>query len=181
MQALLGTVILGIAVGYARGGSIAGLGRARLRGLWLIYAALILQLSANLPSEDQRTLAFMLLAASFAAVLVFALGNIKRMGMPVVAAGAMMNFIVIAANRGMPVSAEALTAIGDDPGSITLRGKHFVDYGTAHLRFLSDIIAWSIRPRIVSIGDLILWGGIALLIQDLMRSAQHARTRKVEA
>jgi hypothetical protein len=180
MQALLGTVILGIAIGYARGGSIAGLSHARLRGLWLIYLALILQLAANLPPEDQRTVAFVLLAASFAAVLTFALANITRMGMPFVAAGAMLNFIVIAANRGMPVSAEALTAIGDDPGSITFRGKHFVDYGSAHLRFLSDIIAWKIRPRIVSIGDLILWGGIALLIQDLMRSARPAPAGEAE-
>ncbi len=175
MQALAGFFLLGIALGFLRGGSLANLTRAHLHHAWLLFLALGLQLGANLPSARLAELAFTMLVASFAAVLGFAFANRHAVGMPFIALGAALNLIVIAANHGMPVSAEAIAAVGEDPSDVALRGKHFVDDGDASLRFLSDIIAWRLRPAVVSVGDLILWGGISLLIQDLMRIRPRER------
>ena len=172
MTALAGFLLLGIVIGLARGGSIGALGRARLRAAWLLAIAFVLQLLANMPSG---WLGFVFVVASFVAVLAFAGLNARMAGMPIVALGAALNAIVIAVNQGMPVSAEAIAAVGEDPASLVLRGKHFVDLGGAHLRFLSDVIAWDLRPAIVSIGDLILWGGVSLLVAELMVERSGAR------
>jgi hypothetical protein len=175
MQALAGFLLLGIVIGYARGGRIGELGRARLHHAWLLVVALVMQLVANEPEQDWLALALVL--GSFGVIGVFAAINRRAFGMPLVALGAAMNFIVIAANGGMPVSAEAIRAVGDDPASLVLRGKHFVDHGQAHLRFLSDTIAWPLRPAIVSVGDLVLWSGISLLVAGLMQPRAHEPER----
>lgn len=177
MSALAGFMLLGIAIGYARGGRLNELGNARLRHAWLLAIALGMQLAANTP--DQRWVAVGLILGSFAMIGVFALVNRSALGMGVIALGAAMNFAVIAANGGMPVSAEALRAAGEDPGALILRGKHFVDHGQATLRFLSDVIAWPLRPAIVSIGDLVLWSGITLLLQDLMQPRAQAEPERM--
>lgn len=167
MSALAGFMLLGIAIGYARRGSLAELGRARFRHPWLLGVALAMQLAANTP--DRRAVAVGLILGSFGFIALFALANRGAPGMSVIAIGAALNFIVIAANGGMPVSADALRSSGEDPSTLVLRGKHFVDHGQASLRFLSDVIAWPLRPAIVSIGDLVLWSGITVLLQGLMQ------------
>jgi hypothetical protein len=166
VQALIGFLALGVVLGFARGGSVRALAGIRLGWVWLLYAALVMQVAANLPGSD--TLGFVLVLASFVAVAAFAVTNLVTVGMPIIALGAALNALVIAVNQGMPVSVDAIAAVGEDPTTLVLRGKHFVDVGQADLRFLSDIIAWRLRPAVVSIGDLILWGGISLLIQDAM-------------
>lgn len=177
MQALAGFFLLGIAIGLARGGSLMNVGDARFRYAPLLLGALGLQLGANLPGEDRAWLALAMVLGSFALVAGFAWTNRDLVGMPLIALGAALNLIVIAANGGMPVSAEAIAAVGEDPSSLALRGKHIVDHGDATLRFLGDVIVWRLRPAVISIGDLILWGGIALVLQDLM---VHARRRAPE-
>lgn len=173
MQALAGFLSLGLIVGYARGGSIGNIADARLRRPWLLAIALVLQLAANLPGEDQGALALALVLASFGAVGSFAFANRRAFGMPMIALGAGLNLLVIAVNGGMPVSAEAFAAVGGDPAEV-IRGKHFLDDGSARLRLLGDVIAWPLRPRIVSIGDLILWTGISLLVSELMQPLRRA-------
>lgn len=165
MTALAGFLALGIVLGLARRGSLGALGRIRLRAAWLLAIAVALQFAANLPTNE---LGSGLIVASFVVVLAFAGLNMRTAGMPVIGAGAALNALVIGANRGMPVSAEAIAAVGEDPTTLVLQGKHFVDFGGAHLRFLSDIIAWDLRPAVVSIGDLVLWGGVSLLVAELM-------------
>jgi hypothetical protein len=158
---------VGAIIGLARGGSFRNVSVARIRWLPLLYGALVLQVTANWPPERLDELAFAITLVSYAGVFAFAAANRRMIGMQVLAFGALLNFIVIVVNGGMPVSPAALAAIGEP--DFVVRGKHIVDDGTAHLRFLSDIIAWRLGPRIVSVGDLFTLGGIALIVEELLQ------------
>ena len=168
MTSVLLFIAVGAAIGLARGGSFRNVSVDPMRALPLLYLALVLQLTANFPGPDLEWLAFAMLLGSYALLFAFAGLNLGLMGMWLVGLGALLNVIVIAANGGMPVSATALAATGFSPDE-ALRGKHFVDFGSARLRFLSDMIAWRLTPRIVSVGDLLVYGGLALLMVDLMK------------
>lgn len=171
----LSGIVGGFVVGYARGGSLRNLGHTRIRAPWLLYVAVAVQLLANIPRDPDSWVALVLLVASFAMVAGFAAANWGFVGMPVVAAGALLNFIVIVANNGMPVSADALREIGVSTG-IELRGKHFVDFGTSRLRVLSDWLVWPLGIKTaISIGDILIVVGLGLVLQDLMARKAPAR------
>lgn len=171
MVALALVLAAGIGIGYLRGGSIRNLASVRLRWMPLVLAALAVQLAAELVPADLAWIAFGMVIASYAMIFVWAGVNWRPAGMTLIALGALLNFIVIAVNRGMPVSAVAAVRGGlaiPAGENVVARGKHFFDVaGEAKLRWLSDIIPlWS--PPVASIGDLVLWAGLIVLIQHLV-------------
>jgi hypothetical protein len=88
---------------------------------------------------------------------------------------------VILANQGMPISASAAARAGyagETAQNLVVRGKHFISTGDdARLLFLGDVIPLGGGPAVASIGDLIIWAGMILLIQDLMRGPRGRRAR----
>lgn len=174
MLGLLAAIALGVAIGLARGGSLARLERVRLRALPLLFGAVGIQVAATFVNEPlDGWISFSLVLTSFAFVFTFAIANRTNIGMPLVAVGAFCNFLVILVNRGMPVSLDASRAAGlGNPFAghtkTLTKGAHRVLTDSSRLTFLSDIIPLRIGAQVVSAGDLLIWAGLILLLQHLM-------------
>jgi uncharacterized protein DUF5317 len=167
-------VVIGLVVGLARGGSIATLGRARLRFVPLVFAGLVLQMVALFGS---RPLAVSLTLAASAAVLAFAAANLRITGMVLIAVGAAMNLAVVLANGGMPVSRDALGRAGLEDPFISGRSPvvHRPAGDDTRLRFLGDVIPLPPVTHVFSPGDVVLWAGLLLVVQDLTVSRGRRR------
>lgn len=180
MLAYLIVVTVGIGIGLARGGSIANLSSARLRLVPLIFVALGLQIGAQLVPPDRSMIAYGLVVVSYACLFAFAGGNWRVPGMAFIAIGAAMNYLVILANQGMPISAQAAARVGftgEQAARLVLRGKHLImDAGEAKLGFLGDIIPLWRQPAVASAGDVVVWAGLVLLIAHLVRGPRGRRT-----
>lgn len=169
---LLLAFVVGVAVGFIRRGSFANLGRTHLRGVALVFGGVILQIASTVAERaDVSRLPLGLVLGSFALTFGFAALNAKLPGMTLIALGALMNFVVIAANGGMPVSLDALERAGlgnpFETGGVT-KGAHHVLDDDDRLTFLADVIPIRVTANVVSAGDIVIWAGLLLLIQQLM-------------
>lgn len=109
--------------------------------------------------------------AALGALLAFAVLNVRVGGMVLVAAGLALDLLVTLVNLGTPVSGSALVSAGlvDEArlADVTLSGGREVADG-ALLGFLGDVIPlpWG---QVVSIGDLLVLAGLALVTSSLTR------------
>ncbi|MCW3839001.1 DUF5317 domain-containing protein [Micromonospora yasonensis] len=71
----------------------------------------------------------------------------------------------------MPVAAAALRDIGAAPTSTTLDPHHSVGTATTRLAILGDILPVPWLNVVISVGDIVLMSGIALLVAALMHRA----------
>jgi hypothetical protein len=95
-------------------------------------------------------------------------------------AGLVLNILVIAVNGGMPVSANALETAGARAEDLLGAGtaKHHLMGPTDALTPLGDVIG--IPPpvgAVISIGDVLLYAGVAVLVVMVMlgRSGENRR------
>lgn len=182
MIGLIVAVALGIVVGLIRGGSLKTFGEAHLRAVPVVFVGVLFQVvSAVVDGSDMRWLALGLVLASFACVFVFAALNFNLPGMTLIALGALCNFLVISANGGMPVSLDALERAGlgnpfADDGAI-MKGAHRALTDDSKLRFLADVIPVKVIANVISVGDILIWAGLLLLIQQLMVGPRGKRRR----
>ncbi|HVL88690.1 MAG TPA: DUF5317 domain-containing protein [Actinomycetota bacterium] len=169
MLILLIILAAGIVLGRLRGGSLRRLGDAKLRMVQAVFAGVVLQGSAAFVGS--RTAATVLALTSHVGVFAFAGANAKRPGMPLLALGALMNFVVVAANGSMPVSLDAMARAGIGSPAIglpDLDALHEPLTDTTRLAFLADTIPVRVARHVVSPGDLVLWAGLLAAIQGLM-------------
>lgn len=165
-------IAIAVAVGLARGGTLGHLAEADLRWWWLFFLGVGLQLGVVYLPDDRSwssDLGVGLLLASFA-VLLLGIGiNRERPGMWVAALGIAMNLLVIAANQGMPVSAEAAVLAGAESRDLVLDAKHVLLDSDSAFSFLADVIP--VRPlrQVVSLGDVFLGLGIGIFIEGQLR------------
>jgi hypothetical protein len=147
----------------AFGGKPTRVAELRVRGLWLIGAALADQILiiSVLPAKHPLPLAIAHLASYVAAGWCVAL-NRRIPGMIAVALGALLNGVVIALNGGtLPASPAALRASGWHPTP-----GHFSNSASlAHPRLaaLGDVFAtppWLPGHDVFSIGDVIIVVGV---------------------
>lgn len=179
-------LLLGIAVGLFRGGSLKSLRTAHIRMPLLLVLAFLIQL----------TLSFMMLAGSrffidwrlvFYAVsygLLFTalLFNLNSKAVWLVVMGSLLNFAVIFLNGGtLPVAAEALEKEGFINRLELIRAGRLVQYQLledmgARLGFLGKRLTpsplYPIR-QVFSMGDILISLGLFLWIQDLLLGAGH--------
>jgi len=178
---LVAAVILGVILGYVSGGRLFRLGQLRLRALWLVPAALLIQLLifplfTDRPLLEAGTAPLHLL--SYSLVFVFLAANLRTRPLLVVAIGALLNLLVIAANGGyMPSSAEALSRAGsaDVAELLTEQGTYgnvrLMGDGT-RLNLLGDLL---FLPRGVplaaafSVGDVVMALGLGGVVWWGMR------------
>jgi hypothetical protein len=107
---LLAVLILGVLVGLAMGGNLRHLSEISFR--WWGFAILGLAVQfVPVPSgwgDRGHLVAVGLLILSYVLLTVFVAANIRQAGFPLMAAGFLLNILVIAVNGGMPVSSHAL-------------------------------------------------------------------------
>ncbi|HEX5951299.1 MAG TPA: DUF5317 domain-containing protein [Actinomycetota bacterium] len=176
MILLIAVVALAIALGLLLKGSFRGFEDLRLRWWGLVVVGLALQL-VPLPGADSGTdlvVRVAVLAVSYALLILFAALNVRWRGMPLVLIGLALNALVIVANGGMPVSAEAIEASGQaDMLDLLIEegaAKHHLMTDDDVLTPLADVIP--IPPpvgQIVSVGDLFVYAGIVWLVVVVMR------------
>jgi hypothetical protein len=169
MRLVLTTFALALAVGYLRGGRLSNVVGMHVR--WA--PAAMIGLAMQFAPVPGKILPLAMLLASFVLLTVFAAMNIRLVGFPLIALGICCNFLVIAVDRGMPVTRQALTASGQES---TLRllteeggAKHHLATPADELLFLGDVISLGPIRQAVSIGDLLTYGGVTWLIVAAMR------------
>lgn len=166
---MLFVAVVGIsfAVAFLRGGRLSDTDTMRL--MWIPPAALLLQL-ANLGIASVQVKSVTTLI-SYVLVFVFIAANSSRQGLRVVLVGLLLNLTVIAANGGrIPVDVDALRYVGQDPDWV-LSGqgpKHMPMGEGTRLSFLGDVIPVKPLKRVFSIGDIFVYAGAFITVQELM-------------
>jgi hypothetical protein len=115
----------------------------------------------------------------------FALINVRVPGLVLILVGVLANFAVIAANGGMPVSADALRDSGQHAELAQMRqsdaDKHHLVTDSDSLTFLGDIIGMPPPiARAISIGDLIIAFGLIWFTASSMRRPGTGMERETE-
>lgn len=176
MTLLIAVVAFALVLGLLLNGSLRRFEDLRLRWWGLVVAGLGLQL-VPLPSGrsgSDLVVRVTVLTLSYALLILFAALNVRWRGMPLVLIGLVLNALVIVANGGMPVSAEAVERSGQgdllqvliDEGA----AKHHLLTEDDVLTPLADVIPIpSPVGQIVSVGDLFVYAGIVWLVVVVMR------------
>lgn len=164
-------VLLAVGVALLRGGRFRFAAHNDLHWLPVLVGGLVLQTLLDALAErglvgDPGTVA--LLLVSEAAVLGFCIRNWYRAGMWLVGLGFTLNVLVILANGGMPVGQDAIRAMGGDPTSVVLAGKHHLMSAATTFPWLGDVIPLPPLDLIVSVGDVVLVAGMIPFAHDLM-------------
>ena len=170
-------IVLGsIAVGLVAGGRLRALEHVHLRWWALAPIGLAMQLSPLPRTETPtaRTLSTIVLIASFPILLAFVARNFQILAFLLLFIGLSLNFAVIAANGGMPVSAAAIHAAGGESNlrNLTAEGdaKHHAMTDEDVLTPLADVIAIGDPLRaVLSVGDVLVYGGLAWFVIAAMR------------
>jgi hypothetical protein len=170
MKLIAATLVIAIALGYLAGGRLSHLANLDVRWAPLALVGLILQM-INPPGGWP----LVLLLASFVLLSTFAIKNARILGFPIILLGVSLNFLVIGLNAGMPVSAHALEASGqqDTIDGLTNDADSYVKHhlaGDETLLFLGDVIP--LAPPIsqaISLGDIFTYGGVGVVIVAGMR------------
>jgi hypothetical protein len=168
---MLYAIPAGLAAGWLMGGGLAGIGRLQIRLAWLAVLGYLGQSLLFAPSLARLLgpAGPLLYTGSNALVLAVLVANARIRGMPVVALGALANLVAIALNGGsMPADAAAYAANG-----MTTQA-HLNTRFLAHplVPFLGDWIAlprWLPGTNVISVGDLLIGIGIALVVAAAMR------------
>ena len=165
-------VVIGLIAGWIGGGRIENLTRLQLRWAPVAFAGLLVQivLFAEPVTEIVGGLGPPIYVASSALVLVVVLRNLAIPGLRIVAVGATSNLVAILANGGgMPVSPEALAALGKTVGQSY---SNSVQAANPVLPGLTDVYAlpsWLPFANVFSIGDVLIGLGIAVAVCAGMR------------
>jgi hypothetical protein len=161
-----------LVAGWVTGGSLEKLARVPLRG-WLIMlvaaAALVLgALIGHYGGPVAMAAAVVSVIIATMSALVVVLRNWRIEGVPLLAAGLVLNAVVIAANGAMPVSLYAAARAGVSGASLVRvdDGAHEIADGQTRLRPLGDVVPVPLpgHPETVSLGDILIVAGVGLLI-----------------
>lgn len=168
---ILYAIPIGIVVGLLLGGRLERLGELRLRWVPLMLVGLAVQIAifsdagGRLVGDAGPTV----YVASTLAVFVAVLRNIRIPGVALIAIGAGLNLLAIAANGGwMPADPAALASIGGLKDGYS----NSILVPDPALQPLTDLFAlpsWLPLANVFSIGDLLVGLGVAVTIALAMR------------
>lgn len=163
----LDVVVVAFLVALALGGKPSNLGRLETRRLWLVFAAVGIQVIAfpsGLPWTTPDSVAIGLWLFSYGLLIAVAYFNRTIPGVAVMTAGLFSNLIAIVANGGhMPVLPSALAATGHDYDV----HNNSIQLADAHLSWLIDrwgAPAWVPLANVYSVGDLLIAAGLAIAV-----------------
>jgi Family of unknown function (DUF5317) len=171
-MALALPVLLAVLVGLVLGGNLSGLGELRLRGTWLLFTAVGLQIAAFpfgfLPWSTSRTTGTVLWLASYALLTAGAVLNLRTRGVPLLAAGMGANLLAILANGGtMPVLPSAMHAAG----RTELVHANSTAAPDPSFAWLVDRFAapdWIPLANVFSVGDVAIAAGAIVVVLTAM-------------
>jgi hypothetical protein len=175
---VLAALIAGVAA-LLRGGSLRTLAETQFGWLWLLFAGLAVQLTAQIWSPDWLggaggtavILVSNLLVGAFLAL------NVRIPGVALILVGLALNVVVIAANGAMPVSAAAARNAGvEPPGRGVGDVEHELLTDDTVVPWLGDVLSFPGLPGVFSVGDVVLALGLGHLIYR--RATWNRRPRR---
>ena len=180
MRLIVFTVVVATAAGLLAGGTLRGFPSAKIRAGWLALVGVVLQF---VPVGG--TPGTVLLCTSFAALIAFAILNIRTHGFALILLGLALNAVVIVANQGMPVTREALAGSNqaETLADLVANGgsKHYLADKDTVLLPLGDVISLGAPlDQAISIGDVCVQLGAAWFIVFAMPK-RHPRTVRTKA
>ncbi len=149
---LASSVAFGVILGVASGGRLQ-----RLQALPLRWIPLLLVVLAVRVIAFATPLPLGVFVAVLAATILAAAVNAHLPGALAIAAGSLLNVLVVASNGGMPVSDDAAAAaatathVGD--------GLHVPLSPVTQLSFLADVIPVGLFRSVYSVGDVVVAAG----------------------
>ncbi len=173
---------LGLLLGYALGGRLSRLLALELRALWLVIAALVIQILIFPFFTDEPVIPYgtsVLHGVSYGLVFLWLVLNLRTRPLWAIGSGALANLVVVFANGGaMPASPGALRLSGlPDIAEILARGEAYGNLvgmsASTRLNFLGDVVplpSWLPFARPVSAGDVAILVGLAWLLVRGMRT-----------
>lgn len=156
-------VVAAVAVALLRGGKLKYLGDIKIKGMALVWLALVLRVLVNVLAARGLAAAPWLQVAAYGLLMPVIWRNASLPGIKIFGIGTLLNFVVIAANGGaMPVRAVAGMTV--QPA-----GTHTLLTSLTRLWFLADIFSirpiWRFPGLIFSVGDIVIVMGIFVFVQ----------------
>ncbi|HZA41796.1 MAG TPA: DUF5317 domain-containing protein [Actinomycetota bacterium] len=167
MLAVLIIAVLAAVAAVLRGGSLESLAATKVKWLWLVWIALIVQVGFRVfePSWLTDAWGLVVLIATNLAIVWFMVLNWKQPGMILAAVGLLMNLVVITANGAMPVSDYVFEVIDIDESTLDSAGfKHERMTGDTVLPWLGDVVPIAPLREVWSVGDFVLAAGIGWFV-----------------
>lgn len=179
-------IVVGLAVAcsYARGGRLTHIANAPSSSPWLLFCGLGLQVAVDLAAgrgwlADASPSGWSLLLLSQLLVVAWLVRNRHLPGVLLVAAGLLLNAVVMAANGAMPVDPGAMRALG--LGELEVPpGKHTLLTPDTHLPWLADILPLPPLRSIISVGDVVLAIGLLPMTHALLTAQPVVETPPAE-
>jgi Family of unknown function (DUF5317) len=181
-----GLVVVAVLLGYAFGGRLSRFENLRINRWGLAIAGAALTAIVNLfpaltiGSIPDTVVGPVLLALSYFLLAVFLISNRWIPAGYLMILGLLLNLVVVVANGGMPVRAEAITTAGGNPAVLedATVGKHHLMSDNDVLWHLGDVIGVPEPIGIVlSPGDVLLYAGIVYSIVQIMRGRGRGNPR----
>ncbi len=184
---IIEAIIIGIIIGTIRKGKLSRLEYLKVNLSPLIILALISFVSIivmNLGLLDfNSSLYNVFLILTYALIIIVLTFNLDKKFMFLPLIGVMMNFICMCVNSfKIPVKSDIILSLyGEEMHSLLLANKikFFIPAENANLSALGKLFSLSeyyIYDVILSIGDIIIFVGIILVIQELMTD-KYLKTR----
>jgi hypothetical protein len=175
-------VLVAVALGFALGGRLHGFEDLRIHRWGLAIAGLGLQLvpGVEVAGIPAAVVGPVMLALSYGLLVVFLLSNRWIPGARVMSIGLVLNLAVVMVNGGMPVRAEAIERAGGDPYVLSQAeaAKHHLMTEDDMLWQLGDIVPVPAPVGdVLSIGDVLLYGGMIFSIVQIMRGRRRENPR----
>jgi hypothetical protein len=187
MSILLIALVSGIVAGLLAGGRPRYAGSRPVRWLLVLVAGVALQ-GIPIAADVSGRVGLVCVLASYALLALFAMRNIRLVGMPVVLVGLLLNGAVIAANQGMPVRLDAIATVDRSRTPAEIRAldfeaKRHIEQPDDRFTVLGDAIPLRPLGVVVSFGDLILAFGLFDVVFRLLRPyvLPHRRERRAAA
>lgn len=187
MILFLAVIALALVLGAVLGGNLRGIERLHLRWWFLAIAGLGLQF---VPLPDGRggadlAVRIAVLGTSYLMLILFCVANVRLPGVRLLLVGLALNAAVIIPNGGMPVSVSALERSGQGAVLHELleegAAKHHLMTEDDVLTFLSDVIpVGGPIHQVVSVGDVLVYAGLVMLVVAAMRGRIPERTSNSE-
>jgi len=172
-------ILIGLLIGMIRNGRLVNFNNAKFRGWALAVLAFVVYLvpyALKIFSIDFQNPQWFPFAA-MGLIAVVALVNFDKTGMKLFFIGTLLNMAVMALNGFMmPIDIEKMRALGFESFVESVTNGTIVNYidsmnASQWTVYFSKVIAlpnWYPLARVISIGDIVISFGVALVIQNEM-------------
>jgi len=166
---VLAILVGALAAGFLAGGSLRSFERVHMHWWGVAALGLLVQI-VPAPGLDasSRLVSGLIVASSYGLLMAFIAVNRRVPAAFLMFVGLAMNLVVVGANGGMPVTAEAIRASGGHSFEVA-DGRHHLAGEADVLVMLGDTVPVPGLGVVLSPGDVLLYAGVAWFVVAVMR------------